>query len=123
MNHTAHSPRSSGSTEQDTSIPTCRHRRHFKHADPRPAVTAKVTPGWDDEHWDAFRVRDLRHHITTSSPRRAPRDITRQEQQRSPLTKLFLLPTSSESLPPHGTFVSSFESYVTVRKRASSRQC
>ncbi|KYM94250.1 hypothetical protein ALC62_15111 [Cyphomyrmex costatus] len=80
MNHTTHSPLgSSGSTEQDTSAPACRHRRHLRHgsADPRPAVTTQgATRRWDGEHWDAPRLRDSRHHITTSSPRRAPRNVS-----------------------------------------------
>jgi len=78
MNHTAHSPRSSGSTEQDTLVPACRHRRHLRRsADPRPAIMTGATRRWDGEHRDAPRVRNSRHHITTSSPRRAPRNVTR----------------------------------------------
>lgn len=104
MNHAAHSPRSSGSTEKDASVPTCRHRRHFRRADPRPAAVTggRVTRGWDDEHRDAFRARDLRHHITTSSPRRAPRVIRHDggttTARFTTHYKLFLLPTSSVSL-------------------------
>lgn len=78
-------PRSSGSTEQDTSVPVCRHCRHLRpdSADPRPAVTTGATRRWDGEHWDAPRMQDSRqsrHHITTSSPRRV---TTSQDAQRN----------------------------------------
>lgn len=79
MNHTAHSPRSSGSTGQGALVPACRHRRYLRRsAEPRPAITTGATRRWDGEHRDAPRVRNSRHHITTSYRQRpASRDVTR----------------------------------------------
>lgn len=136
MNHTAHSPRSSGSTEQDTLVPACRHRRHLgRSAGPRPAVTTGATRRWDGEHRDAPRVQDSRHHITTSSPRRAPRDVNttqrgrgtnnwggRGGQQLSPFTELFLSRgvLSGHYFHRYGTF-SAPSLTAVIRHRAETR--